>query len=414
MNYLLDWDRVRTEVDIEQYFLYKQGSLYHFDKYKKAYVLTDKKDNGDIIRFFKHANSGVKMYYSIVHNDSGDIIQFIRKRILQNFNASATKINQELSEFMGITYKIDHARTEKVHFNTINAFEEAKNYTINGDIIQNIEQHYSYLLSFRKLSIEILLCDSFESVFFTYTTSTGESLAFYLKDIEGSIVGINRIQTKDNEYFNKKWFDKNSKNSIGFTFSNKPPITETLSIFESIFDSISFQQIFPSTTTQFMVTNGELSFKKASYIKKYYQFNSFKNLHLCNDNDLAGHYFNLCILANFIQPIQGIKKSKKNIALEVLDDQSDSSVKILSQFFKKSDQKYELNDDSELPQSYFTETLSKNETLIYLMIGHSKESIQFFVGLLYRLWDLNFISIKLPVSKDFNEDLITFKTVSND
>lgn len=414
MNYLLDWDRVRAEVDIEQYFLYKQGSLYHFDKYKRAYVLSDQKNSGDIIRFFKHENSGVKMYYSIVHNDSGDIIQFIKKRILQNFNSSATEINQELSEFMGIANKIGHAKTEEVHFNTINTPEEAKSYTVNGDIIQNTEQHYPYLLSFRKLSLEILLSDSFESVFFTYTTSTGESLAFYLKDIEGSIVGINRIQTKDNEYFNKKWFDKNSKNSIGFTFSNKPQITETLSIFESIFDSISFQQIFSSTTTQFMVTNGELSFKKASYIKKYYQSNSFKNLHLCNDNDLAGNYFNLCILGNFVDSVHTIKRSQKNITVEFLDKHSDSSIKILSQFFKKSAQKYELQDESELPQSYFTETLFKNETSFYFMIGNSKESIQFFIGLLCRLWDLNFISIKTPINKDFNEDLINSKILSND
>ena len=414
MNYSLDWDRVRVEVDIEQYFLYKQGSMYHFDKYKKAYVQSDETGHGDIIRFFIHQSSGVKMYYSIRHNDSGDIIQFIKRRVLQNFNASAVDINQELGQFMGIANKRDIIQIELGHFKRVNTPEEVNNYTINGDIIQNIEQHYPYLNYYRKLSSMVLSSDAFKSLFFTYKTKVGESLAFYIRDIEGNIVGINRIQTKCNEYFNKKWFDKNSKNSIGFTFSHKPPISETLSICESIFDAVSFHEIYPSTTTQFMATNGELSFKKSSFIKKYYQSNSFKSLNLCNDNDLAGHYFNLCILANFVQPIQSIKKSQKNIAIEYLDNQSDSSIKILSQFFKKCAQKYELNDDSELPQSYFTETLSKNETLIYLMIGHSKESIQFFVGLLYRLWNLNFISIKLPISKDFNEDLITSKTVSND
>lgn len=414
MNYSIDWDRVRVELDIEQYFLYKQGSLYHFDKYKKAYVQFDEKGHGDIIRFFKHESSGVKMYYSILHNDSGDIIQFIKKRILQDLNASAIEINQELSQYMGIPYKSDSTKTELVQFNPSNTPTKAKKYTINGDIIQNIEQHYSYLYSFRKLSSFVLASAAFRSVFFTYKTKTGESLAFYIRDIEGNIVGINRIQTKNNEYFNKKWFDKNSKNSMGFTFSHKPTITETLSIFESIFDAVSFQEIYPSTTTQFMATNGELSFRKSSFIKKYYLANSFGNLHLCNDNDLAGHYFNLCILANFAEPIQAIKKSNKNITIEFLDNQSDPSIKILRQFFKKSAQKYELINDSELPQSYFTETLSKSEALIHFVIENSKESIQFFVGLLYRLWNLNFISIKLPMSKDFNEDLITSKTMSND
>ena len=414
MNYSVDWDKVRAEVDIEQYFLYKQGSLYHFDKYKKAYVQSDEKNNGDIIRFFKHENSGVKMYYSIVHNDSGDIIQFIKKRILQNFNAPAIEINQELNQFMGIVDKTDHVRREKVHFNTPNVHEIGNNYKVHGNIIQNIEQHNQYLHFFRKLSSVVLSSAIFKSVFFTYKTRIGESLAFYVKDVEGNIVGINRIQTKENEYFNKKWFDKNSKNNIGFTFSNKPFVTETLSIFESIFDAVSYQEIYPSTTTQFIATNGELSFKKAGYLKQFYQSNSFKHLNLCNDNDLAGHYFNLCLLANFIEPIQTIKKSQKNITVEFFDQQSDPSIKILIQFFKKTAQKYELKDDSELPQSYFTETLSKSETLFYFMIGNSKESIQFFVELLYTIWNLKFITIKTSINKDFNEDLIASKIVSND
>lgn len=190
MNYSVDWDRARAEIDIEQYFLYKQGGLYQFDKYKKAYVQFDQNGQGDIIRFFKHENSGVKMYYSLVHNDSGDIIQFIKKRILQDFNASATEINQELSQFMGTPYKINIIKNERIHFDTANVPEEGINYTINGNIIQNIDQHHPYLLSFRKLSIDILFSDAFKSVFFTYRTKIGESLAFYLKDIEGNIVGI--------------------------------------------------------------------------------------------------------------------------------------------------------------------------------------------------------------------------------
>lgn len=414
MSYLVDWNRVRAEVDIEQYFLYKLGNLYYFDKYKKAYVLSEEKGNGDIIRFFKHEHSGVKMYYSISYNDSGDIIQFIKKRILQNFNASATEINHELSQFIGISLNSKFPTEGKGNFNISTTPEDSRNYTVDGNIIQNIEQHHQYLHSFRKLSRAVISSDIFKTVFFTYQTNTRETLALYIKNIEGDIIGINRIQTDDNEYFNKKWFDKNSRNSMGFTFSNKPSVTETLSVFESIFDAVSFQEMYPSSTTQFIATNGELSFRKASYIKEYYRSNCFKKLYLCNDNDLAGHYFNLCIITNFIAPAKAIKKSQKNITIEFLTQEAHSPMQTLCQFFKKATQKYELNDESELPQSYFTETLSKNETTFFFMIAHSKESIQFFVDLLYRLWDLKFITIKLAVAKDFNEDLITFKTVSND
>ena len=89
---MVDWEKIKFEVDLEQYFLFKQGSMFQFDKYKKAYVGNATSKHGDIIRFFKHERTGVKMYYSIVYNDSGDIIQFIKKRILKKIDASALEI----------------------------------------------------------------------------------------------------------------------------------------------------------------------------------------------------------------------------------------------------------------------------------------------------------------------------------
>ena len=135
---------------------------------------------------------------------------------------------------------------------------------------------------------------------------------------------------------------------------------------------------------------------------------------LCNDNDLAGFYFNLCIITAFIPCINSIKKAKNNITIEISELYEDSPIKILKQFFQKTDQKHELKEDSELPQSYFTETLSPNSVTHYFMIGNSKESIKFFTDLLFRLWNLDsFITIKTSMNKDFNEDLITSKNIEN-
>lgn len=413
MTYLLDWERIKNEIDIEQYFLFKMGNLYYFDKYKKAYVFKDNERNGDIIRFFRHEKSGIKIYYSIVYNDSGDLIQFIKKRIIQNENAQYEAINKELQEYLGVksAIKIGNNRNVKI---VIGSFSSIY-YEIYGNIIQKIDQHYKYLFEYRKLSPEIIHSEVFRNVFFTYKTSeTSESLSYYLKDINGQIVGINRVQTTENEFFNKKWFDKNSRNGIGFTFTDKLADTETLSVFESVFDAISFHEINNSTkVVQYCITNGELSFRKAQLIRKYFDENNFRNIILGNDNDLAGNYFNLVIIGSFIKSVIGIRKSVNNICIKIENRTEKNKVNVLTQFFKKFEFKSKLKDHTEFPQSYFMETLSGEEHYSF-MILNNKEAIQFFTDLLLRTWKFgDFITIHQPINKDFNEDLIQLKTTNH-
>ncbi|PQA92083.1 Toprim-like [Chryseobacterium piscicola] len=413
MNYLINWDKIKNEVDIEQYFLFKMGSLYTFDRYKQAYVSDKNGNHGDIIRFFKHEKTGVKMYYSIVSQDSGDIIQFIRKRILQNTDATSEEINRELKNYLGVGNIRYIPKREAGHFE-VNSQPEEKEFKVYGHIIQKIDQHYKYLTGFRKLSPKALESNLFKNIFFTYKTYSNESLGFYLKDINGKIVGINRIQTEENEFFNKKWFDRNSHNRVGFTFSDKLPDTETLSIFESTFDAISFYEIYKLKSVQYCSTNGELSFRKAQLLNDYFFKNDFKNIILGNDNDIAGNYFNLNITGTFIKEITNIRKSENNVCIELQSIMNNTKINILLQFFKKSNNKYSLDDKTDLPQSYFTETLSENINVYFFIIPNELESIQFFVGLLLRAWDLErVITIHQPVHKDFNEDLIHYKNTNH-
>ncbi|PWN59171.1 toprim domain-containing protein [Chryseobacterium oncorhynchi] len=411
MDYLIDWDRIRKEVDIEQYFLFKMGNLYSFDKYKRAYVLNE--DNGDIIRFFYHEKSGIKMYYSIVFQDSGDIIQLIKKRILHNINANASDVNTELTTYLGTGYYVTPGTKEISRPQPIKEASERDDYKVYGDIIQKIDQHHQYLTEFRKLSLDTIESDIFNGVLFTYHSQSTESLAFYIKDIDGKIVGLNRIQTAGNELFNKKWFDKNSRNGVGFTFSNTLNNTETLSIFESLFDAMSFQELNQCKSVQYCVTNGELSFRKAQLIIEYFKKNTFTNIVLGNDKDLAGNYFNLNIIGSFIESVTSIRKSKNNICIE-MSGPFDGPIKILSQFFKETETKFELEDHAEYPQTYFTETLSQNKTQYFFMISNTLDSIQFFVGLLIQVWNLEeVITIHQPINKDFNEDLIQIKNTAH-
>ena len=384
MDYLINWDKIKTEIDIEQYFLFKMGSLYSFNKYKQAYVL-DKKEN------------------------NGDIIQFIKKRILQNTDASPEEINRELQNYLSLGDIKYIPKKKAAHF-PLNIQPKEKEFKVYGNIIHKIDQHYKYLTCFRRLSNNTLESDLFKNIFFTYQTYSNESLGFYLNNIDGEIVGINRIQTEENEFFNKKWFDKDSQNRVGFTFSNKLTDTETLSICESIFDAISFYELYKLESLQYCSTNGELSFRKAQLLKDYFIKNDFKNIILGNDNDLAGNYFNLNIIGNFIEGIYNIRKSKNNICVEFQSIIDNKKINVLLQFFKKSNSKYSLDDKTELPQSYFTETLSQNINGYFFIISNKQESIQFFIGLLMRTWNLeSTITIYQPIHKDFNEDLIQYK-----
>ncbi|AZB32118.1 toprim domain-containing protein [Chryseobacterium balustinum] len=414
MNYTLDWDRIKREVDIEQYFLFKMGSLYSFDKYKKAYVLESNNQHGDIIRFFRHEKSGVKMYYSIMNQDSGDIIQFIKKRILNNTSASALEINKELRSFLCMGDIESKISSSKTYFAHASEDIEPIQYEINGDIIPKINLHLEYLEHYRKLHKNIFLSGVFQSTLFTYKKDNTISLSYFVKDIKNEVVGIHRVFTGKGDYFNKKWFDTNSKNSIGFTFSEKPAITETLSIFESIFDAMSYAQIFNPENTQYCSSNGELSFSKAQNIEKYFTNNAFIRLVLGNDSDVSGVYFNLNIVAAFIKEIQHVRKTTETIILDIVSVEQ-KNFNILKQFFRRLDEVPTNFKDKDLEMTYFTETLSQNSTKFIFIIGNTKDSIQFFVGLLLKIWKLDeFVRIHQPFNKDFNEDLIQQKSLSNE
>ena len=168
MNYTLDWDRIKREVDIEQYFLFKMGSLYSFDKYKKAYVLQNGDHHGDIIRFFRHETSGIKMYYSIMNQDSGDIIQFIKKRILNNTSALPIEINKELRLFLGLNEVNLTPAASEVYFAPIIEEITQTSYTADGDIIPKIDWHLDYLENYRQFNKSTFLSGVFQETFFSF------------------------------------------------------------------------------------------------------------------------------------------------------------------------------------------------------------------------------------------------------
>lgn len=414
MNYTLDWESIKREVDIEQYFLFKMGSLYSFDKYKKAYVLEQKGSHGDIIRFFHHERTGIKMYYSIMNQDSGDIIQFIKKRILNNTAALPTDINQELRSFLRLNEDYKPAIPSEIYFAHASEEPEQVNYEVHGDIIPKIDIHFDYLQEHRKLDKETFLSGIFAKTLFSYKKDNHLSLSYFVKDLNADIVGIHRVFTEKGNYYNKKWFDANTKNSIGFTFSQKSDITETLSVFESIFDAMSYSEIFKPKNTQYCSSNGELSFSKAKLINEYFDANSFQKLVLGNDNDVSGAYFNLNIISSFLKDIEQVRKTRETIILDIVSVES-KNWKILKQFFKKLDNVSANFNNKDLEMTYFTETLSQNRTKFIFIIGNTKDSIQFFVGLLLKIWELDqFIIIHQPINKDFNEDLIQQKRQSHE
>lgn len=414
MTYRLDWNKIKYEVDIEQYFLFKMGSLYYYDKYKQAYVLSDNNHSGDIIRFFRHKVTQVKMYYSIGNQDSGDIIQFIKKRVLNNISAQPEEINNELCLFFGLYNSNQVKRVSKIYH--VSPFKEntENNYTINGDIIPEINRHMDYLEQYRKLNKTTYLSGIFASIFFTYKKNGIYSLSYFVTDINGIIVGIHRVSTEKGDYFNKKWFDNNTKNSVGFTFSQRPEITETLSVFESVFDAMSYAELFRHINMQYCSSNGELSFHKAKMIRQYFLNNNFRKLIVANDNDVSGTYFNLNIVVSFINEVQKVQKTTHVIIMDIVSV-NHRNFNVLKQFFRKLNIAPKNFNDEKLAMTYFTETLSQNESKFIFIISNTIDSIKFFIDLISKIWELDkFIMIHNPIGKDFNDDLIQQKSCKHD
>ncbi|MDY3345662.1 toprim domain-containing protein [Riemerella anatipestifer] len=408
---MLDWEQIKRDVDFEQYFLFKFGHIYHFDKYKKAYVYKNNDGtNGDIIRFFYHQSTGIKMYYSISHQDSGDIIQFIKNRVLKNKSATSSEINEELRNYIGSYSQFVFHQENKVTSTKIQLSKS--HFQHNGTITYNIEKYLPYLEKFRGFSEETIYSEPFKDVLFTYNSETLSTLSYFIKNISSEVGGIVRVQTHNGEYFNKKWFEKDSNNGKCFTFSNLPEITETLSIFESVFDAMAYYELYKPSNTLFVASNGELSFSKANELIKFYRKNGYKKLLLCNDDDLSGFYFNLNIIGNIIPNLKNISKSQSHIKMDVVSvDENDVKWKVLLQFFKKSEKTFNLDEEINLPQLYYQELNSGGILETSLVIANTKESIDFFISLLLQIWELNqFIEIKHSDNKDFNEDLKFKKT----
>lgn len=403
---MLDWEQIKREVDFEQYFLFKLGHIYHFDKYKKAYVTKNNDGtNGDIIRFFNHQSTGIKMYYSFSYQDSGDIIQFVKNRILRNKSATSSEVNEELRNYLGSDNQFVFHQEKKVISAKIESSKSHFQY--NGIVTYDIEKYLSYLVQFRGFSEETIYSEPFKNILFTYNSEPLSTLSYFIKNISNEVGGIARVQTHEGKYFNKKWFEKGSNNGKSFTFSNHPETTEILSIFESLFDAMAYYELYKPSNTLFVASNGELSFSKANELIKFYKKNNYKKLLLCNDNDISGFYFNLNIIGNIIPNFKSISKSRKYIKMDIVSvDEDNVKWKVLLQFFKKSEKAFNLDEEINLPQLYYQELNGGGNLETTLIIANTKESIDFFISLLLQIWELNqFIEVQHSENKDFNEDL---------
>lgn len=404
---MIDWEKVKREVDFEHYFMFKMAHIFTFDKLKRAYVRKNEDgSSGDIIRFFNHRESGNKMYHSYINNDNGDIIQFIKRRILGN-DASPAEINEELSTYLG---SVDQFRytpetlSRKLHPKAPEQFQ------IRGNIIPLQSSHYDYLINNRKFSPNTLAAEPFSDLFFTYQTSNSCSLSFFVTDLKQEIIGLNRIQTEPGQYFNKKWFEKGTDNANGFTLCRTNGKAETLSIFESVFDALSFYELFPAQNMQFLSSNGELGFRKAGIIVTWYRQMGFKKIFLCNDNDMAGQVFNLNIIGNIIPIFKNISKDQQLIKFELIPHpELNSKIKVLMQFFK-----FVHSAPEEYKTPYYLENVASDGSIFYtLAFLKTVENVEFFLSLLIRIFDLgDFIQVIRPILKDFNEDLIQKKKMN--
>lgn len=116
------------------------------------------------------------------------------------------------------------------------------------------------------------------------------------------------------KYYKKIGANSESDYGFNFTFGNKNN-AESLYIFESEIDLLSYMTLFPKkiTNATFLSMNGLKQQTVLFFINDYFivNFDVYKNIYLCVDNDEAGLTFIDTMKENFEQKLKGMEKKLK-------------------------------------------------------------------------------------------------------
>lgn len=332
---MIDWQKAIKEIDFIDYFRYKMPSFF-YDSNRKAFVdHFDPKQRSDKFEFFR-GKDGNQNYISRATGNGGNLIHFIKNHIVTGDNVWK-EVNKELEGYRNnlprILEDIKSREALQNYPNQAQLFDNKmkEDFKVRGEFLSLHERQLEYITKFRQINKQTIDSPLFKDVVQSYKSiSSFYSIGMKIKDIDEKIVGVIKTYTNEQyDNFNGKIFERNSKNDIGFSTSNKLPISpgekqgaRNLTVTESVWDALSHFEMKNPKNTEYLFTNGEVSLNKSYIIKQFYDKKAYNSLTLAMDNDKKGHQFELFILSQFIPDMKVNYVDNKFISVGIIYDEN--------------------------------------------------------------------------------------------
>lgn len=363
---MISFDRYKEEINLYEFILnhgFKIESQRQVNRIHQGKTLRVKNDSETLLIFRNKQNH--HLYYN-VHNsfDKGSIFDFCKRKLS----------HQSFKETVNYLDKWEP---------TINIeIIEKKSTTTQFSI--NPEPQLSYLSDIRKIDSNILHNPIFQGVIGTYNYKGHSNTAYLLVNQKKQPSGVEMKSARykgaleDSQKASSLWLSHNLNNN------------KILAITENPIDAISHYELFgqhhASRNITYASTCGSISEEQIQFIDFEFKNENYQKLLLLNDNDFAGIITNLYLIIRLGETHNNqLLKYGKNQPLE-----------------------FHLH----LPEGANTDLIPKefswsrnNNGVIKITAPYSLTDLIALQYVLTKLLNKGFISIQLPVTNDFNDDL---------
>jgi hypothetical protein len=412
-NHANELNDFKTQINLASY-LEHMGFTYDQKKSSRNIPVFRGKSEYEVFVVSKKPNNHHVYMNPYNDSDSGTIIDFIQNR--RNLNLG--EVRKELRSYLGNVLPIKNYHNYKE--------ASPKDYaSLRASFTKATKITDRSFLHSRGISDDVL-----DSAFLKdrvgsqrYIHSTGEEFintVFPIYNTKG-LAGLERRNQ------NFKQAAENSDKSFGMwvsSFAENPHTHKVFFIAESPIDCISYFQLNDfkkdDLDTLFFSSNGSLNKGQFDLVQKYIDLCEPNKVFLGNDNDTAGQRFNVNYLGNlkdvkrtfeqdhvsfFLKPVQG---DKLNLQCEVfIKGEGKDHDKIA----------YKMYDEIEnlLGKIWGVEQNKTQEGIvIQFQIKNDKEAIQQVKKMVHKIRPVKVCEEKIPLSKDFNEDLMKAKEQSQE
>lgn len=427
---IYDWQKAKEEIDLMDYFYYRFPNFHRASNAGKSHIYVDNGNKllrSDKYEFIK-GKDGFTNYFSRHSSGAGNLIHFIKNEVAHNSDNWRNIVNEELGLFYPLLEEFkQRIEKEPIKYSKPTEEKQLVDFSAQGKLLPLNNNQLPYLTNFRQLSIDTINSPLFKNVICSYKDHLKNFYCIGIPVIneQEQTIGINRIFTYENsQYFNQKLFVAGSDNYNGFTKSNTFSDTNRFVICEGIFDAMAHFEIYRLQKTEYICSNGELGNNKLNNILRYIKTRNANEIILANDNDIRGNYFDLHIISHLIPSLKIKAFNKKFVSLSIVEGNSIYAKEvdtILNRLLLINDKvineiKVSSGDKTMLESSdlvIFSKNSETNE--IDITLPYQNEFLSLFNKFVVEIFQSKDYKITIEKSdlKDFNADLIRFKSESN-